>query len=74
MSSPFPPEVCVGCRHFAFERVVVADAPAESSEPEVRFVCAAFPAGRGIPDAIVNGENDHREPVEGDHGIRFEPV
>lgn len=31
--------------------------------------CAAFPVR--IPDAIWNGENDHRSPVDGDGGIVF---
>lgn len=31
--------------------------------------CAAFPDG--IPDAVFFGELDHRQPVDGDHGIRF---
>lgn len=34
-------------------------------------VCAAFPGG--IPDAILTNRADHRGPIEGDHGIRFEP-
>jgi hypothetical protein len=33
-------------------------------------VCAAFP--EGIPDGVFAGVVDHREPVDGDHGIRWE--
>lgn len=32
--------------------------------------CAAFPDG--IPLDIINGRIDHRLPVDGDHGIRYE--
>jgi len=34
--------------------------------------CAAFP--ERIPGTILRNEHDHREPYEGDNGIRFEPV
>ena len=34
--------------------------------------CAAFPDG--IPDDIWEGRNDHAQPVDGDHGIQFEPL
>jgi len=33
--------------------------------------CRAFP--KGIPRAILMNKHDHREPYEGDYGIRFEP-
>lgn len=32
--------------------------------------CAAFPDG--IPDAVYLNALDHRQPIDGDHGIRFE--
>jgi len=33
-------------------------------------ICKAFPDG--IPDEILMMENDHSQPIEGDHGIQFE--
>jgi hypothetical protein len=49
---------CMFCRHF--------DRDAE------RLTCRAFPDG--IPDAILEGEVDHRRPVAGDGGIQFAAV
>ena len=33
--------------------------------------CTAFP--KGIPYKILEAQHDHREPYEGDGGVRFEP-
>jgi hypothetical protein len=33
------------------------------------FQCTAFPDK--IPDKIIDNRADHREPIEGDHGMRF---
>lgn len=52
-----PKEIaCTTCRHFV----------GGSIPPK----CAAFP--RGIPDDILDGEEDHRQPVRGDNGIQYE--
>jgi hypothetical protein len=49
---------CMSCVHF--------DASVRDRE-----VCGAFPDG--IPLKILLGKHSHRTPVEGDHGIRWEP-
>ncbi len=36
------------------------------------FACAAFPTR--IPQIVLTGSHDHREPYQGDHGIRWEPL
>ena len=38
----------------------------------VELYCDAYP--ESIPDEMVNNEVDHREPVKGDSGLRFEPI
>jgi hypothetical protein len=48
---------CWGCRHYL------------RTGPNRR--CEAF-EGR-IPEEIWNGSNPHTAPVEGDHGLTFEP-
>lgn len=52
--------ICLVCRHF------------DRTAPGPSFGCVAYPSG--IPDAIFESRVDHREPYEGDRGIRFEPV
>jgi hypothetical protein len=43
--------------------------PCKHYRIEIR--CAAFPDG--IPEVIVTGRFDHREPFPGDNGIRWVP-
>ncbi len=52
-------KVCTLCVHF-------------DAEHPLERRCEAFPSG--IPLQIWNGENDHRKPVRGDHGIQYESV
>jgi hypothetical protein len=56
---PFTP-VCGQCRHLR-----------EGSRGAIPR-CDAFPDG--IPTVIWRGDNDHRAPFPGDHGIQFEPL
>ena len=35
------------------------------------ITCTAFPDG--IPDEVLFCDLDHRKPIDGDHGIQFEP-
>lgn len=53
-----PPPVCVRCVHYR-------------GGSEAGLTCAAFP--EGIPQSVIIEGNDHREPIVGDHGIRFAP-
>jgi hypothetical protein len=40
-----------------------------STQPDGKPFCAAFPGG--IPDAVYGMLLDHRQPVNGDHGVRW---
>ena len=56
---------CWPCRHYR--------PSGEYRSPEVGMsigVCAAYP--QGIPAEIAVGLVDHREPHDGDNGVRFE--
>lgn len=35
-----------------------------------KWACKAFPDG--IPDAVIDDGLDHRKPIDGDQGVRFE--
>lgn len=52
--------ICMECGRFHRDR------------KEMGLTCDAFPDG--IPDEIIMGDSDHKEPVEGDHGLQFEPM
>ena len=51
---------CFDCEHFDFTK----------TKEIGKLACAAFPDG--IPAAVIDNVKDHRQPIEGDHGIRFE--
>ncbi len=53
--------MCMWCEHYG---------KGEPTDPDEHgFYCRAFPGG--IPDAIVFGDHDHREPFEGDRETLF---
>lgn len=51
--------ICNSCKHYHIEDVK-------------RNTCDAFPDG--IPDEIWRGDNAHKNPYPGDHGIQYEPI
>lgn len=52
--------VCMDCKHYHRAAKV----------PQ----CDAFPAPGRIPDMVWVEGDPHTGPIEGDHGIRFEPI
>ena len=66
------PIQCLVCQHWV-SPLDREDPDAQTDEPTQ--VCAAFPLEQGgIPDQIWTGQADHRQPFEGDNGIRFEAL
>ena len=59
MSSTWMP-YCVFCKHFDSEKL---------DQEHLRH-CKVF--GGEIPNDIIEGKVDHRQPYEGDNGIQFE--
>jgi hypothetical protein len=55
---PVYSKVCSTCRHWNVK----------SGDRQ----CTAFPDG--IPDKIWLGENDHRQPYQGDNGVQYRQV
>jgi len=70
MSAPIPARQCLRCRNLQ------GFAPSPNPLPDVEdngvCVCRAFP--KGIPEDIGSGTYDHRNPHEGDGGIRWQPL
>lgn len=50
--------LCITCKHF-------------DTQKYEREVCTAFPSGISV-DIFLNRVN-HRKPLKGDHGVRWEP-
>ena len=63
MTSYTNPFLCLWCRHLHGR---------DDDIMPVRLACSAFPDG--IPAKILGNRVDHRDPVDGDNGVRFEPI
>lgn len=62
------PALCDSCRHL--DRLDHAEHHMGLVDAQEPWKCAAFPYG--IPQEIMPGGGDHRQPVEGDGGITYE--
>ena len=62
-----PPAQCLSCRHWTspLDRT-------DASAPDPTQTCTAFP--EAIPDDIWWNRVDHRQPHEGDRGVRWESL
>jgi len=55
------PPMCFSCAHYTGDNATIAGSN-----------CKAFP--KQIPNAILLGYVIHDKPIDGDHGIQFEPL
>lgn len=72
MGAPMIPKACHDCIHFMGMKQVDENDDGSQEEVEMTVHCAAFP--NGIPEDIQEGQNMHRKPYEGDHGIQYRKV
>lgn len=65
MTTRLPPQ-CLACAHWQspFDRGDMTEEPTQ--------LCTAFP--KGIPYRIWWNKADHRQPYQGDNGIRWQPM
>lgn len=57
---PVYSDVCAICKHH------------QPDKGEFGRTCAAFPKADSIPLEIWTGDNKHKKPFPGDHGIQFD--
>jgi hypothetical protein len=62
--------MCFGCSRFNGYDYKHDDASTSDTDPAGS--CDAFPDG--IPTGILMSDLDHRRPIKGDHGLRYDPI